>query len=61
MGCLMYERRYRVPLSYDLTPFQILGQKFVQFFVGILVQKHILKLTELYLLGKNFKVNYIST
>jgi hypothetical protein len=29
---------YRVPLTYDLTPFQILGQKSVKFFVGILVQ-----------------------
>jgi len=38
MGCLMYERHYRVPLSYDLTPFQILGQKFVKVFIGILVQ-----------------------
>ena len=37
MGCLMYERHYRVHLSYDLTLFQILGQKFVKFFVGILV------------------------
>ena len=27
-----------VPLSYDLTTSQILGQKFVKFFVGILVQ-----------------------
>ena len=27
-----------MPLSYDLTTFQILGQKFVKFFVGILVQ-----------------------
>ena len=27
-----------MPLSYDLTLFQILGQKFVKFFVGILVQ-----------------------
>ena len=26
------------PLSYDLTPFQILGQKFAKYFVGILVQ-----------------------
>ena len=26
------------PLFYDLTPFQILGQKFVKFFVGIFVQ-----------------------
>ena len=35
MGYSMY---YRVPLSYDLTPFQILGQKFSNFFVGSLVQ-----------------------
>ena len=34
----MYERHYRVALSYDLTTFQILGQKFVKFYVGILVQ-----------------------
>ena len=27
-----------MPLSYDLTPFQTLRQKFVKFFVGILVQ-----------------------
>ena len=27
-----------MPLSYDLTLFQILGQKFVKFFVGTLVQ-----------------------
>ena len=33
---------YRVPLSYDLTTFQILGQKFVKFFGCILVQKDIL-------------------
>ena len=38
MCFLMYQRHYRVPLSYDLTTFQILGQKFVKFFVGILVQ-----------------------
>ena len=35
MGYLMYERHYRVPLSYDLTE---IGQKFVKFFDGILVQ-----------------------
>ena len=39
MGYLMHQRHYRVPLSYDLTLFQILGQKFVKFFDGILVQK----------------------
>ena len=34
---------------YDLTPFQILGQKFVKFFVGILLQMMTpLKLTDLY-------------
>ena len=42
---------YKVPLSYDLTTFQSLGQKFVKFFVGILVQtmtpKGHLKLTDL--------------
>ena len=35
MIILYYEK---VPLSYDLTPFQILGQKFVKIFVDILVQ-----------------------
>ena len=36
----MYQRHYRhrVPLSYDLTTFQILGQKLSKFFVGILVE-----------------------
>ena len=34
----MYQRHYRVPLSYDLTTFQILGQNFAKFFVSILVQ-----------------------
>ena len=43
MGYLMYQKHYRVPLSYDLTTFQILGQKFVKFFVGILVQTMIPK------------------
>ena len=42
---------YMVPLLYDLTTFQILGQKFVKFFVGFLeklrYQKDILKLTDL--------------
>ena len=40
MGYLMYQRhyKYRVPLSYDLTPFQTLGQKLSNSFVGILVQ-----------------------
>ena len=38
MGYLMNKRHYRVPLSYDLTFFQILGQKFVKFLIGILVQ-----------------------
>ena len=32
MGYSMYQRHYGVPLSYDLTTFQILGQKFVFFF-----------------------------
>ena len=27
---------YRLPVSYDLTTFQIPGQKFVKFFVGVL-------------------------
>jgi hypothetical protein len=38
MGFFMYQRHYRVPLSYDLTSFQILGQNLSNFFVGILVQ-----------------------
>ena len=38
MGYLMYQRYYRVPLFYDLTIFQILGQNLSYFFVGILVQ-----------------------
>ena len=38
MGYSMYQRHYGVPLSYDLTTFQILGQKFSNFFIGILVQ-----------------------
>ena len=38
MGYSMYQRQYGVHLSYDLTSFQILGQKFSNFFVGILVQ-----------------------
>ena len=37
-GLFDASKHYRVPLSYDLTTFQILGQKFVKFFVGILVQ-----------------------
>ena len=41
----------KVPLSYDLTTFQILGQKSVKFFGGFLenlkFQKDILKLTDL--------------
>ena len=48
MGYLMY---YRVPLSYDLTTFWILGQKFVKFLVGfeenLRHQKDILRLTDL--------------
>ena len=41
-----------MPLSYDLTTFYILGQKFVKFFVVFLEnlrhQKDILRLTDLY-------------
>ena len=52
MGYLMYQRHYMVALFYDLTTFQILGQKFVKFFVGFLEnlrnQKYILKLSDLY-------------
>ena len=48
----MYQSHYSVPLSYDLTTFYILGQKFVNFFVGFLenlrYQKDILKLIDLY-------------
>ena len=36
MEFLMYQIQYKS--AYDLTTFQILGQKFVKFFVGILVQ-----------------------
>ena len=32
MGYLMYKRHYRVPLSYDLTPFQISRAEIVKFF-----------------------------
>ena len=50
MGYLMYQRHYMVALFYDLTTFQILGQKFVKFFVGFLenlrYKKEILKLTD---------------
>ena len=38
MGFLTYQRHYRMPLSYDLTTFQILGQNFSKIFGGILVQ-----------------------
>ena len=52
MSYLMYQRHYRVLLSYDLTTFQILGQKFVNFFwffgKYIWHQKDILKSTDLY-------------
>ena len=34
----MYSRHYRVPLFYDLTPFQISREKLSNFFVGILVE-----------------------
>ena len=48
----MYQSHYSVPLSYDLTTFYILGQKFVKFFVGLLenlrYQKDILKLIDLW-------------
>ena len=41
----MYQIHYRVPLSYDLTTFeiQILGQNLSKIFVGILVQMMISK------------------
>ena len=35
---ILFIKDIRVPLPYDLTTFQILGKKFVKFFVGILVQ-----------------------
>ena len=38
MGYSMYQKHYGVPLSYDLTTFQIVVLKSVKFFVGILVQ-----------------------
>ena len=38
MGYSIYQRHYGVPLPYDSTTFQILGQKFSNFFIGILVQ-----------------------
>ena len=40
IGYLMYQIHYRVPLSYDLTTFQIqiLGQNLSKIFVVILVQ-----------------------
>ena len=38
MGFLIYQRHYRVPLSFDLTTFQILGQK-VKFFVQTMTPK----------------------
>ena len=38
MGYSMYQRHYGVFLSYGLTTLQIQGQKFSNFFVGILVQ-----------------------
>ena len=43
MGYLIYQRQYRVPLIYDLTPFQILRQNLLNFCVGILVQTMTLK------------------
>ena len=57
----MYQSHYSVPLSYDLTTFYILGQKFVKFFVGFLenlrYQKDILRLTELYNYNRQIIVN----
>ena len=38
MGYLVYQKHYRVPWSYDLTTFQILGQKLSKFIVDVLVQ-----------------------
>jgi phage FluMu protein Com len=38
MGYSMCQRQYGVHLTYDLTSFQILGQKFSKNFVSILVQ-----------------------
>ena len=38
MGYSMYQRHSGVPLSYDLTNFQIQGKNFSNLFVGILVQ-----------------------
>ena len=38
MDFLKYWRHYRVLLSCDFITFQILGQKFVKFVVGILVE-----------------------
>ena len=38
MGYFMYQRHYRVPLSYNLTPFQVLRQNLSKNFVDILVQ-----------------------
>ena len=51
VGYLMYQRHYKVPLSYDLTIFKILGQKCVKLFhcflENIRHQKDVLKLTDL--------------
>jgi hypothetical protein len=38
MGYLTYQRHYGVPLSYELTTLQSLGQKFSNFLGGILFQ-----------------------
>ena len=38
MGYSMYQRHHGVRLSYDLNPFQILGQNFSNIFIGSLVQ-----------------------
>ena len=52
MGYLMYWRHYRVPLWYDLTTFQILGQNLSNFLLVFWSkrwhQKDILKLIDLY-------------
>ena len=51
----MYQRHYGVPLSYDLTTFQILGQKLKKEKISLVFwskqwhQKDILKLTDLHL------------
>ena len=39
----MYQSHHNVPLSYDLTTFYILGQKFVKFFVVVLENLRLLR------------------